>query len=187
MQEKKQNEVEQLKQRSEVKEALKQTTGRKQGAKVVETKDKFWFGSYILLLLGFGAILYLFSFEFFGLSENIRTTLQRFIKGALLIVFVLGISKVLQIYFINSIEDVVNRYNLKRILRLIVALIVGFIIITTLFINWQTAIISLGIISLIFGFALQTILSSFIGWIYILVRQPYRVGDRIKIGDATGE
>jgi len=70
---------------------------------------------------------------------------------------------------------------------LIVALIVGFIIITTLFINWQTAIISLGIISLIFGFALQTILSSFIGWIYILVRQPYRVGDRIKIGDATGD
>jgi small-conductance mechanosensitive channel len=30
-------------------------------------------------------------------------------------------------------------------------------------------------------------MSSFIGWIYILVRRPYRVGDRIKIGDATGD
>jgi small-conductance mechanosensitive channel len=30
-------------------------------------------------------------------------------------------------------------------------------------------------------------MKSFIAWIYILVRQPYRVGDRIKIGDATGD
>jgi small-conductance mechanosensitive channel len=33
----------------------------------------------------------------------------------------------------------------------------------------------------------QTPMKSFIAWIYILVRQPFRVGDRIKIGDATGD
>ena len=37
------------------------------------------------------------------------------------------------------------------------------------------------------GFALQTPITSFIGWIYILVNAPYRVGDRIKVGDATGD
>jgi small-conductance mechanosensitive channel len=30
-------------------------------------------------------------------------------------------------------------------------------------------------------------LKSFIAWIYILVRQPFRVGDRIKIAEATGD
>ena len=30
-------------------------------------------------------------------------------------------------------------------------------------------------------------MKSFIAWIFILVRQPYRVGDRIKIDDATGD
>jgi small-conductance mechanosensitive channel len=30
-------------------------------------------------------------------------------------------------------------------------------------------------------------MKSFIAWIYILVRRPYQVGDRIKIGDATGD
>ena len=30
-------------------------------------------------------------------------------------------------------------------------------------------------------------MKSVIAWIYILIRQPYRVGDRIKIGDATGD
>jgi len=33
----------------------------------------------------------------------------------------------------------------------------------------------------------QTPMTSFLGWIYILARAPYRVGDRIKIGDATGD
>lgn len=47
--------------------------------------------------------------------------------------------------------------------------------------------VSLGLISLILGFALQTPITSFIGWIYILVREPYRAGDRIRIGEATGD
>ncbi len=56
-----------------------------------------------------------------------------------------------------------------------------------IFTNWYTGLISLGLLSLILGFALQTPITSFIGWIYILVQSPYRVGDRIKIGDATGD
>lgn len=56
-----------------------------------------------------------------------------------------------------------------------------------LFANWYTAVVSLGLVSLILGFALQTPITSFIGWIYILIRTPYRVGDRIRIGNATGD
>jgi small-conductance mechanosensitive channel len=56
-----------------------------------------------------------------------------------------------------------------------------------LFVNWYTAVVSLGLISLILGFALQTPISSFIGWVYLLVRAPYRVGDRIKIGELRGD
>jgi small-conductance mechanosensitive channel len=61
------------------------------------------------------------------------------------------------------------------------------IVISVLFVNWDTAFLSLGLISLILGFALQTPITSLIGWVYILVRTPYRVGDRIKIGEATGD
>ena len=41
--------------------------------------------------------------------------------------------------------------------------------------------------SLVLGFALQTPITSFIGWVYILMHTPYRVGDRIRIGDASGD
>ena len=40
---------------------------------------------------------------------------------------------------------------------------------------------------MILGLAVQMPMTSFLGWIYILIRAPYRVGDRIKIGDATGD
>ena len=59
--------------------------------------------------------------------------------------------------------------------------------ISVIFVNWYAALTALGVGSIIIGLAVQTPIKSFIGWIFILVRQPYRVGDRIKIADATGD
>jgi small-conductance mechanosensitive channel len=69
----------------------------------------------------------------------------------------------------------------------VIWLVVAFFVLTIFFQNWYTAVVSFGLISLILGFALQTPITSFIGWVYILVREPYRVGDRIKIGTAIGD
>jgi small-conductance mechanosensitive channel len=188
MAEERQGQVEHLKKQKEVKQALEQTAGSKeQAAPKVETKDKLWFGTYVLLLIGLGVLYYLFTLRFFGLQETLVLRLLGYTRGAIFVVIVLMISKAVQVYLIGRIHDSVNQYNLKRILRLITGLVTSFIIVTSLFTNWQTAILSLGLVSLIFGFALQTVLSSFIGWVYILVRQPYRVGDRIRIGEATGD
>jgi small-conductance mechanosensitive channel len=65
-------------------------------------------------------------------------------------------------------------------------LVVGALV-KGLFVDWRTAVASLGLASLILGFALQTPITSFIGWIYILARKPYRVGDRIQIANAKGD
>jgi small-conductance mechanosensitive channel len=72
-------------------------------------------------------------------------------------------------------------------MHLLVALIIAAIAITIIFVNWYGAIAALGVGSIIVGLAVQTPMKSFIAWIYILVRQPFRVGDRIQIGDATGD
>src|SRR5205085_4232399 len=53
--------------------------------------------------------------------------------------------------------------------------------------NWYTAAVSFGVLSLVVGLAVQTPFTSLLGWVYILVRTLYRVGDRIRIGDATGD
>jgi small-conductance mechanosensitive channel len=188
MSDERQAEIAKLKQKDDIKQALSQTPGNKeQDAPKAETKDKLWFGSYALMLIGLGALYYLLTLRFFGLSESLVARLLSYARGAAFIAFALGLSKAVQVYVIGRIHDNVNQYNLSRILRLLIGLLILFIIIASVFANWQTAIATLGLASLIFGFALQTVLSSFIGWIYILVRAPYRVGDRIKIGDATGD
>jgi small-conductance mechanosensitive channel len=103
------------------------------------------------------------------------------------IVLLLAIAKVADVYLIGRLDSPVARYNLRRVARLALVLVLAFVVVSILFQNWYTAVVSLGLISLILGFALQTPITSFIGWIYLLVRTPYRVGDRIKIDGATGD
>ena len=180
--------AEQLKNDEDIKAALKQTGARDEGdGPVAKTSDRVWFSGYVFLLIGFGAFHYLVALSFFGLSADVIQLLQRVARVAMLLVVILGIARVSEVYLIGSIDNAVSRYNLKRIQRLVVILIIAFTSISLLFVNWYTAAVSLGLISLILGFALQKPITSFIGWIYLMVRAPYRVGDRIKIGDATGD
>jgi small-conductance mechanosensitive channel len=72
-------------------------------------------------------------------------------------------------------------------MHLVAALAIAVIVISVIFVNWYAALAAFGIGSIIIGLAVQTPMKSFIAWIYILVRQPFRVGDRIQIGDATGD
>jgi small-conductance mechanosensitive channel len=112
---------------------------------------------------------------------------RRIVVGVMGVLLVLGLARLVAIKLIDPLKDPVSRYNLRRIENLVVALIVALIVVSVLFANWYPAVVSLGLISLVLGFALQTPISSFIGWIYILIRKPYRIGDRIKISDATGD
>jgi small-conductance mechanosensitive channel len=184
-----QAEVERLKEQEDVKAALKQTTGTKETAAkpVAQMQDKLWFSTYILFLLGFIALRYRVGVDFFGISVQYVLLLQRLLTGAILIVLVLAVAKSIRVYWISQVENKPARYNLARVLNLTLVLAILIIGLSVLFATWYTALVSLGILSLILGFALQTPITSFIGWIYLLIRQPYRVGDRIKIGDAKGD
>jgi small-conductance mechanosensitive channel len=181
-------EVEELEQREDIKRALKQTASTKEiPVPVVKARHKIFIGSYILALLGLGGVYYLLRLRFFGFAAPYVPLIQRLTLGAMAVVMVLAAAKIIDVYAIGRLDDEVTQYNLKRILRLLTGLVLCFIIISILFANWYTAVVSLGLVSLIMGFALQTPITSFIGWVYILVRAPYRVGDRIKVGDATGD
>lgn len=184
-------EVEQVKERADVKEALQQTgappTEKKPKA---ETKDKLWLGTHVIVLVALAAVRFALQFNLFGVSRKYPgavTFIQRIILGAMEVVLVLALAKLIDVYWIGQLHSAVSRYNLRRVIRLAIGLIFAAIVVTSLFQNWYTALVSVGVISLVIGLAVQTPMTSFLGWIYILVRAPYRVGDRVKIGDATGD
>ena len=178
--------AEELAKQSDVREALDQTTGQKPRA-AAETEDKFWFVTHLLLLVGCGVLYYLVGSRFIPFPKAQIELAHRLLRGAAMIIILLAISSAISLYVIARVADPSTRFTLKRIKRLIAFLLVLLVGVSVLFVNWYTALISVGVVSVIVGLSVQTPMTSFIGWIYILVRRPYRVGDRIKIDDATGD
>jgi small-conductance mechanosensitive channel len=177
--------AEELAKRSDVREALDQTTGQK--PRSAEKGDKFWFVTHLLLLVGCGLLYYLIGSSFIPFPQAQVELAHRLLRGAAMIIVLLAFSSAVSLYVIARVSDSSTRFTLKRIKRLIVFLLVLLVGVSVIFVNWYTALISVGVVSVIVGLSVQTPMSSFIGWIYILVRRPYRVGDRIKIDDATGD
>src|ERR1051325_2481515 len=150
------------------------------------TVSAWWFIPYVVGLLVVGIALLALDWQTW-LRDSLAEKMRRYLFGVGGLIVVLTVAKAIDVYLIQRLRNPVSRFNLKRIVRLVTALVVVFIVISVLFVNWYAAVVSLGLISLILGFALQTPISSFIAWIYILARAPYRVGDRIEIGDVRGD
>jgi small-conductance mechanosensitive channel len=180
--------AEEISQKPEVRQELARAGDTKAVEKVkADTKNKFWFVTHGLLLFGCAVLYYLIGSKLIPLPQSEVDLTRRLLRGAALIIVVLGIAKAVRVYALERIEDAVTRFTLKRIQHLIGGILIGIIAISVIFVNWYAALTALGVGSIIVGLAVQTPMKSFIGWIFILVRQPYRVGDRIKIEDATGD
>jgi small-conductance mechanosensitive channel len=184
-------EVEQVKERQDVKEALKQTTSTVPEDKPkAEAKDKLWLGTHFIILIALAVFRLVMQLSLFGYAERyprVIELLQRLTLSAMGVVLLLAIAKLVDVYWIGRIDSAVSRYNLRRVAKLALVLFLILVVISGLFQNWYTTVVSIGLLSLILGLAVQTPVTSFLGWIYILARSPYRVGDRIKIGEATGD
>src|SRR5437870_8613855 len=180
--------AEEISKKPEVRKELERA-GEKEPAKKVKaaTTDKFWFVTHGLLLLGCAVLYYLVGTKLLPLIQSEVDLGRRFLRGFALVVIVLATAKAVRVYAIGRIEDTVTRFTLRRILLLVAGLLIAVIVISVVFVNWYGALTALGIGSIIVGLAVQAPMKSFIAWIYILVRRPFRVGDRIKIGDATGD
>jgi small-conductance mechanosensitive channel len=182
-------EVEQLKEQEDVKTALKQTAGTKEvvPTPTPELRDKLWFSTYILAIVVLLTFYYMLGSELIPAEIQYIPRLRSLLLGAVSIVITGAVAKSIRVYLINQIENKPARYNLTRVLNLLTFLAMVIIVLTVASANWYTALVSLGVLSLILGFALQTPITSLIGWVYLLIRQPYKVGDRIELGGARGD
>jgi small-conductance mechanosensitive channel len=180
--------AEELRQRPEIRKELDRATGQEHRESVeVEAAGKSWFVVHAVVLAICAIIYFAIGAKFIPLPQSGIAIAQRILRGAALITVVLAIARALFVYGLARIEDASTRFTLQRIMHLSVWVAVALIVVSVVFVNWYAAIAAFGVGSIIIGLAVQTPMKSFIAWIYILVRQPYRVGDRIQIGDATGD
>ncbi|WP_203226820.1 mechanosensitive ion channel family protein [Confluentibacter flavum] len=181
-------ELEDIKKDKKVQRALSEnsTSVQKESA-VVLKKEAPWLGITAILFLIFGAIYFLLGWERLPISSIYIPLAQKIVMAAMLISLVLSATKLLKKIINRKIEDKTTVFNFDRIANLFASLLILGIILSLLFANWYAAMVSFGIVSLILGFALQNPITSFFGWLYILIRKPYEVGDRIRIGNVYGD
>jgi len=183
-QEELQRKVEEVKQDADVQHALQQATATEKTEIRARARDVVWIATQLTFLIILGA---LYTFIKYRLPQFAWDPLLKLIRAIGVVIVCVTVLRLIDVYLIARVRNAVYQYNLKRVSRLVLWLVIAFFVLTIFFQNWYTAVVSFGLLSLILGFALQTPITSFIGWIYILVREPYRVGDRIKIGTATGD
>ena len=89
--------------------------------------------------------------------------------------------------FVSRIENKRRQHNVRNVLRLlfVIAGVIG--VLGALTEQWLGVLFSLGIVGFAITFALQQPLFSLIGWLYIMVKQPYGVGDRVAIENSKGD
>jgi small-conductance mechanosensitive channel len=153
----------------------------------VNVNHKVWQGTYIILALACLGIYFLVRLRIFSSLTPYHILIQKACLAGFFIFMVLTASRYTQALITRYKHAKAIAYNLIRLVRIIAVLAIAMIVIAFLFENWYTAAVSLGLISLVLGFALQTPISSFIGWLYIIARNPYKVGDRIQINDFKGD
>lgn len=122
--------------------------------------------------------------ETIGLSPEVQTK----IFASLMITLVLWIlySLIIKIVWRRT-ENVRTLYSWRKNSGYIVIVLGVFLVGRLWFSGFQSIATYLGLLSAGIAIALKDVVSNFAGWIFIISRRPFSVGDRIQIGNHAGD
>jgi small-conductance mechanosensitive channel len=88
---------------------------------------------------------------------------------------------------VDKFDDIKIRYQWKKIVKYIVVTFAIILLIRTWFGAFDSIGTYFGLLSAGLAIAFQDLLVNLAGWIFILIRKPFSVGDRIEIGGVIGD
>jgi small-conductance mechanosensitive channel len=87
----------------------------------------------------------------------------------------------------KTVDDPASRFHITRVSGYALTAI-GLLVVARLWIQGIAGIATyFGLLSAGVAIALQDPLTNFAGWLFILIRRPFRVGDRIQVGTTAGD
>lgn len=87
----------------------------------------------------------------------------------------------------RTVEDPSSRFSMVRMTSYVVG-IVSVLVIARLWIQGVAGLATyLGLLSAGIAIALQDLITNLAGWLFILLRRPFRIGDRIQVGTHSGD
>lgn len=119
-----------------------------------------------------------------GLSPDVQIK----IFASLVIALVLWIlySLIIKIVWRRT-ENIRTRYSWRKTSGYVVIVLGVFLVGRLWFSGFQSIVTYLGLLSAGIAIALKDVVSNFAGWLFIISRRPFSVGDRIQIGNYAGD
>ncbi|MCL1821891.1 MAG: mechanosensitive ion channel family protein, partial [Prolixibacteraceae bacterium] len=122
--------------------------------------------------------------ELFGISSGT----QEKIFYSILILLFLSLLRVIILRIVwKNTENINTRYFWRRLVSYVVP-VTAIILIGTV---WMDAFYHLGaflgLVSAGVAIALKDLLANIAGWLFIMLRKPFGIGDRIQIGENRGD
>jgi small-conductance mechanosensitive channel len=116
-------------------------------------------------------------------------TTELLIKGLFAGAVVLGLWGVhlLVLEFLLRTASKRRAHDIRNVLRLVFGAAGIIALLGVLTDQWVGVLLSLGVVGFAITFALQQPLLSLLGWLYIMAKRPYAVGDRVRIGETKGD
>jgi small-conductance mechanosensitive channel len=127
-------------------------------------------------------------FDFLNEITGISQETQKNIFITILVILILWLLRLIILKVVwRRTQDVKTRYNWKSALSYIVPLL-GFLIILSVWLRTVGNLGAfLGIFSAGLAIALKDPVTNIAGWAFIVARKPFKVGDRIQIGEYSGD
>jgi small-conductance mechanosensitive channel len=121
---------------------------------------------------------------FNGLDAEFQINLLRSVI-AILVIWVAHM--LLRRAVLGRIEDRAVRYRMSKSISY-VAVLIGFLLVGRIwYAGVESAATFLGLLSAGIAIALRDMVSSIAGWLFIVWRKPFHIGDRVQVGDICGD
>jgi len=122
--------------------------------------------------------------ETVGLSPTVQEQLLK----SVIVIFVLWLLRFIVLMFVRKrTEDIRTRYQWQKTTTY-VSVALGLLLIGRIwFEGIQSLATFLGLLSAGIAIALKEVLADLAGWAFLMWRRPFEVGDRVQVGDHTGD
>lgn len=181
-------EIEDILKDEKVQTALKLSSDEK--PEEASVSERAGFSALAVTAIIFGVCIFLYfllEWKYFPVQVSYIPILQKVTLALMFAAFIMVLNSLFRKLVGRKVKDKSVVYNLVNIINLFTGIIIFTIALSLFFTNWYATMVSFGVVSLIVGLALQNPLTSFFGWIFLLIRKPYEVGDRIRIGSVYGD
>jgi len=114
-------------------------------------------------------------------------TMNKLLISALIIAVITIFNYCFRLLIRKRVKDQKVRYNSLKVLGYIVGFLIFFLLCKVWFEGFHSIATFLGLLSAGIAIALKDIMLNIAGWVYIIWKQPFVIGQRIQVGEDKGD